>query len=355
MNNAWILLIVVIAVAVMVAVAMRDKSVSAAIVAPPCPTCNVEVLPTLALAAGATGTKRALLIGCNYKFPGSACVNYGCTLSGCIDDVKNMRTMLLANGYERANITFLVDDGSTLMPTKAKITESLQSIVSSMQAGDKTIVWYSGHGSHIENPSADGGYDECWCPPDTIQSGSYLSDNVLSSIVRQAPPDSSIFVGSDSCHSATILDLKYILADNASMPNRGPKSIERVRGRLPISIQSLKSLKPFVKRARATAIPKVSKGPMTVLGDSLFEVSQATIACLSGCQDFDTSADAFEDGQPQGAMTWAFLASFHVGLTFTDLLHTMRANLVQSGYSQVPQLTLGKLFNPNLTTLGSMF
>ena len=58
--------------------------------------------------------KKALLIGINY-------VGTENELNGCINDVKNMKTMLIDKlGYKSQNITMLTDE-TTKKPTKSNI------------------------------------------------------------------------------------------------------------------------------------------------------------------------------------------------------------------------------------------
>jgi hypothetical protein len=330
-----------------------------------CTTCTQAVLPTTALplatlSAGSSSVKRALLIGCNYNYPGSACIPNDCTLRGCIQDVRNISSILQTRlGFQAANIDILVDDGSTAFPSKQTIVEHLTQLVESTGTGDSCFVWYSGHGAQVYNPSSEGNYDECWCPPDTIQSGEYLTDDELSLIVRRAPANSRIFVGSDSCHSGTVFDLQYIAQEaDAQGANR---SMNRIRGRIPLPKTVFDS--PFksnlhpgrtIQREEHTIF--TGRGlPLVVISDSKYSETSATIVALSGSQDYDTSADAFEGGQYQGAMSWAFGTCLSSSITLADLLKNMRVMLKNNGYSQIPQIQMGNLMNPNLVTFGSLF
>lgn len=322
-----------------------------------CDTCSIVSLPSLALSAGNNGKKRALLIGCNYSFSGSACETYGCTLNGCIDDVRNIASLLKQTlGYAEENITVLVDDGSSDMPTKQTIVSRLTSLVTEMRAGDTSFVWYSGHGAQIQNSAADGGFDECWCPPDTIESGDYLTDQVLNNIISAAPANSNLFIGSDSCHSGTVFDLEYIVQEvSGEFANR---QIPDVRGRQALSKSHFENLKLGSNKNIASRLVSSNENirsivDMEVLKDSLYTETNANVISLSGCQDFDTSSDAYMNGEAQGAMSWAFLSSFEPDMTLTDLLRNMRTRLASNGFTQVPQITLGRILNPNLTTLNS--
>jgi hypothetical protein len=67
---------------------------------------------------------------------------------------------------------------------------------------------------------------------------------------------------------------------------------------------------------------------------------------LSGCRDDQTSADAFINNEPCGAMTWAFLFAldnlgFYEGKQPSWInVHAMMLHVLSTnGYSQIPQLT----------------
>merc|ERR1719401_3145496 len=61
----------------------------------------------------------------------------------------------------------------------------------------------------------------------------------------------------------------------------------------------------------------------------------------SGCQDHQTSADAYEDGRYQGAFTWALtaaLAEHRFCLKHASVLQHVRA-ILAGRYSQIPALS----------------
>jgi hypothetical protein len=315
-----------------------------------CKTCSiVENMSLQQFQLSSVGIKRALLIGLNYSFPGSICVEYDCELFGCIQDVKNIQEILLNQGYLKSNITFFVDDLTTEMPNKNVILRELNRHVELMNSGDTLFVWYSGHGSQKTNVHADGGYNECWCPPDTIANSNYITDDELNYILKQAPSNTTIFVGSDSCHSGTVLDLKYIATNENKFESN--RQIELVRGRQNKILNSkLSSNKETIKNLSLTLTS--SKGNvLKLVNDSEFLETSSCIVSLSGCQDYDVSTDAFLSGKSQGAMTWAFCSTFNDSITLSDLLINMRTLLKRSGFAQIPQMTFGQIVNPNVTTV----
>jgi hypothetical protein len=295
-----------------------------------------------------SGQKRALLIGCNYDYAGSPCLNYGCTLYGCIEDVKNIRTLLIAKGYLPQNIVLLVDDGTTDFPDRSRFLSSFSSLVNSMQEGDTSFVWFSGHGAQLRNATSDGGYNECWCPPDTIDNGNFITDDELNEIVKIAPSNSTIFIGSDSCHSGTVFDLKYIAQEvDGSFANR---DLDSIRGRIPLRNDfevKFNSNTHLADRLIFSSDIVRSSSRMQILEDDSFDSTKCNIIVISGCQDYSTSADAWQENIPQGAMSWAFRKCFADDISLVDLLRNMRTLLKSSGFTQIPQLTMGQLIDPN--------
>src|SRR5688572_6297790 len=103
--------------------------------------------------------KKALLIGVNrYKMPGA-------DLRGCVNDVKNMQSVLTQYcGFTNSSITTLVDDKAT---TKA-MQDAMKSIVRGAAKGDVILVHFSGHGSNVPDKNGDEAdkRDEILCPHD---------------------------------------------------------------------------------------------------------------------------------------------------------------------------------------------
>jgi len=88
---------------------------------------------------GYNGTRRAVVIGINYKGQQGE-------LSGCHNDAKNMMEYLMdVHGYPEKNITVLMDDGVHANPTRQNILKSFANLVAQSQSGDACFVHYSGN------------------------------------------------------------------------------------------------------------------------------------------------------------------------------------------------------------------
>lgn len=128
-------------------------------------------------------------------------------LRGCINDMLDMRNLLLRSGVKEENLTILSDDPSRedIAPTRENILNELVKKGRAAKPGDTLIFHYSGHGTYskdYQNDEADK-RDEAICPVDDTT----ISDDELYTILRRLPKDVKAFVVMDCCHSASVLDL----------------------------------------------------------------------------------------------------------------------------------------------------
>jgi len=242
--------------------------------------------------------KMALLIGINYR---------GTTdeLNGCINDVNNVRDMLINEfNYEKENITMLTDD-SKIKPTSMNILRALSKMVilAYHNKCDELFIHYSGHGTYVNdmNKDEDDGKDEALVPLDYEKNG-VITDDLLHEYLAYLPKECKCICLFDCCHSGTILDLPY-----------------RYIG----------------------------------IEDSIIENENAmiksNIIMISGCRDKETSADAYilseYRGEYAGAMTNAFLETlkeYDYSCTCFHLLKGMRVYLKKNKYEQIPQMCSAK-------------
>jgi metacaspase-1 len=263
---------------------------------------TIKVLPQTQPQTSTTTTsnKYALLIGINYT-------NTPHELYGCINDVMNIRT-LLEQTYNYKNIVLLTDN-TDKKPFKINILDEFTNLLRNANAGDELFFSYSGHGSYTMDRDGDeiDGQDETIVPLDN----QHITDDELRQlIISNLKPDVKLFAMFDSCHSGTMLDLRYNYFDSDN----------------------------FNK---------------LTINNNINETS-GMVTMISGCMDNQTSTDAlFVEGnkrQYQGAMTWAFLNTLKQqpsNITLKSLLEQMRNILKQSNFSQIPQLSCGKSIDIN--------
>lgn len=269
-------------------------------------------------------TKKALLIGINY-FGSSR------PLNGCHNDVDAVRQMLIGTfQFKPENIQIMKDSEDDPehkkadCPTKANILARLQDLVKNAKYGDELYIHYSGHGSTTVDLDGDetNGYDETIVGADMQQ---IVDDDLSKIMVRGLPAGVKLRAVFDSCHSGSVLDMPYtydsngeIIVENLGMEEDLMKSEHRLNGIL-----------------------------------------------ISGCQDDQTSEDAWISGEVkfEGAMTWGLMKTMsehgflHTdpesgestfsknsqrGLpmpTWRDLITHLRSHLEESDYLQIPQIS----------------
>ena len=238
--------------------------------------------------------KRAFLIGCNYTATPSI------QLSGCINDVINMRNTLIdAYGWQDSNIYTLRDDYSNRLPTKANIMYYLTQLIAMSSASDLLWVHYSGHGTQIKSTDSDeaDNLDECIVPCDYTTSG-VITDNELYAILKNAKCKVMLLL--DSCHSGTGCDLQYSISYNG--------------------------------------------GAMTRSVNNMKKISGTNIVMISGCADSQTSADAYDNISKQsvGAFTQTLLETLRASDHTIDLLSLysrLCVKLRAYGFTQIPVLS----------------
>lgn len=242
-----------------------------------------------------TPAKFALLVGINYK-------GTPYQLSGCINDVLNVKN-ILENNYGYTNTVVLTDD-TNKKPTKQNIIDEFTNMLKNSISGDHLFFQYSGHGSYTFDQSGDekDGRDETIVPIDYLD---ITDDEIRSILITHLKPGVRIFALFDSCHSGTVMDLRYNYLDSQNLNN-------------------------------LTTNEKIAE----TLGQ---------VQMISGCLDNQTSADAsfMVGGQVnyQGAMTNAFLASLQPNILIKSLIENMRTTLKNGKFSQIPQLSCGIAIN----------
>uniref|UniRef100_A0A6C0IG83 Peptidase C14 caspase domain-containing protein n=1 Tax=viral metagenome TaxID=1070528 RepID=A0A6C0IG83_9ZZZZ len=233
---------------------------------------------------------KAFLIGCNYLGSPNQ-------LNGCINDANNIKDFLISIGFDNNNIQ-MITDNTVNKPTKKNILDAFKTLLMNTKAGDLVFWLFSGHGSYVKDSNGDeeSGYDQCIYTLD----GKFIIDDELKSLIQNyLHKDACLFALFDSCFSGSVLDLKYQYMDSLNYDKYFEHSKE--------------------------------------------DTTNGNVVMISGCNDRQTSADAFIDGKASGAMTWSFLESFknNKNLTFRALVKSMCDKLKMNGYTQIPQLSTG--------------
>lgn len=242
-------------------------------------------------------SKKALLIGINYiDSPDNK-------LNGCINDVINMRNILIdAYGYTAENIVILRDDlnNPSLKPTSDNIIKNLVSIVSQSASLKEIWIHYSGHGSQLMDFNGDeaDSLDEIIVPCNYTTAGIITDDMIFQIVSKSRCRTMLIF---DSCNSGTVCDLTWNFNTNAQ------KQI-------------------IVTKTNNSA------------------VANPNIVCLSGCRDEQSSADIYSTFTQQhcGAMTSALIECLRWNRHNVDikkLYIDIVLFMTQNKFTQIPQLS----------------
>jgi hypothetical protein len=238
--------------------------------------------------------KKALLIGINY-------INTSYQLNGCINDVNLVRNYIQNRNF--SEVTTLTDN-TELKPTRYNIISSLEKFLSSASDTDFLYFHYSGHGSNIKDDNSDekDGQDETIVSYDLFN----IKDDELYNIIKnKLTSKATLFAIFDSCHSGTVLDLKYSFSE--------------------------------------------SKGKLNINEEEKYVDIYPNIIMISGCKDNQYSEETLTDKGVGGLMTWAFnnIITKKENLSWKDLYLNIKNLLKNIRAEQAPQLSMGSLIEIN--------
>lgn len=146
--------------------------------------------------------KKSLLIGINYT--GSQH-----ELRGCHSDVENMAEFLSYRGYHREDQVILRDDlQGPAYPSRDNMLRAMNWLISS--PGTTNFLHYSGHGGQERDDNRSTGYDDTICPIDFERAGQINSTTLHQMLVSSLPPNSTLFVVLDCCHSGSAVELPFV-------------------------------------------------------------------------------------------------------------------------------------------------
>lgn len=263
--------------------------------------------------------KRAVLIGINkYQIPGS-------DLSGCVNDVKNLRGVLTSYyGFAEKDITTLTDSRAT----KKAMQAAIQKLIRSGKKGDTLLLHYSGHGSNVPDDNGDeaDNRDEILCPTDLDWKDPFR-DDWLRQALGKLQSGVNLTVIMDCCHSGTIT--------RAIVPPDAPRRERFLPCPLDLmATESGRKLRGTV-RGRLGKAPRGRKRKSDIVNADIQEI------LITGCRDTQTSADADIGGSYNGALTYYLVESIKEAegkLTYRELHQRTVAKLKQNDFDQVPQL-----------------
>jgi hypothetical protein len=287
-------------------------------------------------------TKRAFLVGVNAYHPPIT------SLKGCVNDIHQMRSIL--------------QEYYGFKPQDIKLLDWL---VEGAQSGDVLVFHYSGHGSHVadENDDEWDCRDEILIPIDHDWNHP-LRDDDLKTKFDRVPLGANLTIISDSCHSGTIN--KDITETEVPRVVLVPPEIQvRVNAKVAKRNAEYKAFvaDEYRRLARKLTPDELDARIEDFLAEALdrfkenrfqFVDTRQNNILLAGCQDVQTSADAYIDGDWHGAFTYNLVRAIVQAdgtLTHSQLIAEAGKGMVE--FQQVPQLECpGPLRElPTLSTL----
>jgi hypothetical protein len=262
--------------------------------------------------------KYGVLIGINYR-------NTSSELYGCINDVNNVKTFLQSQlGYTR--FITLTDD-TPIKPTKTNILNVMNVLVRSLRPGDEAWFHYSGHGSLMidRNRDEESGYDSSIAPIDYEKTGLISDDIIRSNLVQRVPIGVKMYIVLDACHSGTGCDLRYKYDDSSYLINQD-------------SVPNTYVPSDWILRQTLREFKKYNKIP-------------GEVYCISGCQDHQTSADAYIESEKMygGALSSIMLSLLKSNdlrtYKWKHLLKDICCSEKTKGYTQQTAITSGNPLN----------
>lgn len=260
--------------------------------------------------------RKALTIGINqYQFfPQYA-------LRGCINDTKNMSSMLKQYlNFKDSDITILEDSEAT----KENIFKNIDSLIKYSQDGecDYIVIHLAAHGTQIPDISGDEMddlKDEVFTTYNlNVEEGNWslgtvIDDDTFGKKLAAVPEKCLCEVYLDTCHSGT--GLRLLSLDEIPRYIPPPNETNRELSSRPVETHGL--------------------------ADTLKEEGMpSNIVLMTGCQSDQTSSDAKIENDYHGAFTWNLCNEIRKSnnqLSRHELMKNIR-NAMRDRWRQIPQL-----------------
>lgn len=259
--------------------------------------------------------KKALLAGINdYKKVSD--------LRGCINDVTNMRDILIKYfDFEASNIRVLTDTRATYQ----NIDKRLDWLKKGTEPGDFIVFHFAGHGSQVldrdEQDELKEHMDELICPYDMSWDGIFITDDMLYNKFKDVKEGVHLEVFLDCCHSGT-----------------GTRELEIIEGaeeERKIIYRFLEPPADILCRSREDLKETHGFHQTSQLKRELNHILWA------GCRDNQTAADAKINGTYNGAFTYYLCKNIRETagkINRKELLKSVKDSIRHYGYTQIPQL-----------------
>jgi metacaspase-1 len=231
--------------------------------------------------------KRALLFAIN-EYGG------GNDLAGCINDQIDF-ILKLDTRFPGFDIRAFHD----AQVTRKKFISEVTNAINVLRAGDFLLIQYSGHGTQTYDRHGDeeDGYDEAIY----LMDGMVIDDDIGNTLMS-IPDDATVVLLFDSCFSGTV--------------TRAFNNPHPIRNRY---FQN-----PNLKVGRRKRVR--------------FSPAEMKWLVLSGCNEHQTSADAYFNDRPNGAFTYYALHTLSPGITYREWMYMIQKLLPNKDFDQCPTL-----------------
>jgi metacaspase-1 len=284
-------------------------------------------------------TISALLIGINaYK---------DAPLKGCVNDIIIARDILVKKYNVPSNqIRLLIDNRAT----KKEILIRMDWLKNSKS--DIKLFWYSGHGAQFpnQNYTDDGevdGYDEIICPYDFNWDGNWISDDIFSKYFNEI--QGKMIAIFDSCHSGTMN--KSSLNQEYFKPKSIPAPIDILARNRDLDLSNVLGLATGLDDLFNFNINiNVTVNNINNINTKLINTPQENLVMISGCQENQTSADAYIAGRYQGALSYCIQKTLmnNLNITYENLYKSVCQELQNQRFNQIPNFVCSKSNTPFL-------
>lgn len=237
------------------------------------------------------GTKKALLFAIN-DYPGNQN-----DLDGCLNDQRDVVNKLNTS-FEGFVIRRFEDAQATISRFVSELDDAIRLLVE----GDILLIHYSGHGTQIPCRDSDepDGYDEAIY----LYDGA-LSDDKINISLQRIPIGAIVVLIFDSCFSGSVT--RHMINNPHPTKNRF----------MPNPIVSKRAKRVKRKFAKSYGMKWI---------------------VFSGCQENQTSADAYINGEYHGAFTYFALKALRPGMTYNEWMTKITEYLPSNIFDQAPTL-----------------
>jgi hypothetical protein len=282
---------------------------------------KLEQIPSGTFQANTKGdpSKVAILFGINQCDPG---VYQGdrLTLKGCVNDSRAVLSLLLKKGFGK--IWYNEDKDCSI----SNFLRVWKSATKDLKDGDTLVLQMSRHGMalgmNVIESDVEGGTGEYSGDQAAVMYDGLIVDDCFWRLFMDLPKVKLIFIN-DSCHSGSQYKVASITLPGQEKNYRKARSVGKEY------MPKKNNVLDTAQLEREFGKPKNTERKFDLIS-------------ISGCQDNETSSDAFLGGKYAGAMTYCLLSTLYKNprKSLTAIGKDLALLLKQQGFAQNPKITV---------------